>query len=216
MKKKLLCTDMDGTILDSRELHHLSYKKALKGLGFPQVSTKTMQKHLGKPHDEVAKAFLPKTATKKDQEKLIKEKAKALKTIGKSHIKRIPYAEKTLKKLKKDYKIILLSNCSKDTIQHMLEGANIDKKIFFKILGRDSVKRSKPFPDGILKAQELANQKVDYMMGDTTYDILAGKKAKVKTIALAQGWHSKAKLKKEKPDIFLDHIKDLPELLKKC
>ena len=51
------------------------------------------------------------------------------------------------------------------------------------------------------------------MIGDTIYDIIAARRAGVKSIAIIGGWHTKEQLKKEQPTIILASIKQLKELL---
>ena len=86
----------------------------------------------------------------------------------------------------------------------------------FKILiGNDNVKHSKPYPDEILKAEKLEHHKPYFMVGDSIYDIIAGRKAKVKTIAVLTGHYSKNKLKKHHPDFILKSVNNLPSLLRK-
>ena len=51
------------------------------------------------------------------------------------------------------------------------------------------------------------------MIGDSIFDIQAGKAAKFKTVAVLTGNDSKAKLKKEKPNYILKSIKDLPKII---
>jgi len=48
-----------------------------------------------------------------------------------------------------------------------------------------------------------------YYIGDTTGDIKEAKKAKVKTVAVTWGWHSKKKLKATNPDYLIDTPEEL-------
>lgn len=47
-----------------------------------------------------------------------------------------------------------------------------------------------------------------YVIGDTKYDILCGKKNGVKTVAVATGWADIETLKAEKPDYLLESLED--------
>ena len=75
--------------------------------------------------------------------------------------------------------------------------------------------RPKPAPDQIIKTEKKLKIKASFMIGDTIYDIIAARKAKVKAIAVTSGLQSKEKLKKEKPYAILKSIKYLPKYLKK-
>ncbi len=50
------------------------------------------------------------------------------------------------------------------------------------------------------------------MIGDTIYDIIAGKKAKVKTIAVLTGNHSRKKLQKVNPNLIINGVANLTRL----
>jgi phosphoglycolate phosphatase-like HAD superfamily hydrolase len=74
--------------------------------------------------------------------------------------------------------------------------------------------KPKPAPDEIIKAEKLLKQKADYMVGDTVYDIIAARKAKVKSIGVTSGLQDYNKLKTENPHKILKSVKDLPKFLK--
>ena len=92
----------------------------------------------------------------------------------------------------------------------LLKGANINPKLFNLIIGDDDVKHAKPAPDEILKAEKLMHVKGACIIGDTIFDIKAGKIAKATTIAVLTGIHKKEKLKKYNPDYLLKDISKIP------
>ena len=51
-----------------------------------------------------------------------------------------------------------------------------------------------------------------FYIGDTKGDIIEGRKASVKTIAVTWGWHSEDKLKKENPDFIVHSPIELVKL----
>ena len=212
--KPLLCFDLDNTLIHADKAHVKSYNKSLKSLKLPTKKFKEIAIHFGKPKEEVAKAILPKSK-KNLSNKLNNLHDHYLTTEYYTKAKKIKGVKKTLKKLKINYKIAILSNCQHRNIQYLLKGAKINKDIFNYIIGNDDVKHPKPYPDEIFKAQKLAKTKALAMIGDSPYDIRAGKKAKTKTISVLTGLYTKKRLKKEKPNFILDSIKDLPKLLQK-
>jgi phosphoglycolate phosphatase-like HAD superfamily hydrolase len=50
-------------------------------------------------------------------------------------------------------------------------------------------------------------------IGDMTVDIKTGKNAKVRTCAVAYGFHDKGKLKKLGPDLLVDDLMELKDLI---
>jgi len=210
--KKLICLDLDNTIIRSDKAHIIAYNKAFKKNGLPKVKEALLKKKFGRVGKIILKELFPAL---KDREinKLIKDHNYFLIKETKKYATIIPGAKAALKKLKKKYRIALVTNCSTITLTALLKGAGIDKKIFDIIIGYDKVLHPKPCPDEIIKAEKLLHLRATYMVGDTIYDILAGKKAKVKVIAVLTGNHTKAMLKKKKPYKIIKSIKDLPKIV---
>lgn len=210
----LICFDLDNTLVHSDKAHVKAYNYALSRLGLKKKNPKLIEELLGRPHNEVEKLLAP-NLTEKQKVILRKYKYNYLKTKGYSDISAIKGVKPALKKLKKCYNLAVLSNCPHKDILLILKSSKIKKDLFKIIIGNDDVKKSKPDPDEILKAQKLMHHKADYMVGDTIYDIIAAKKANVKAISVLTGTTKKEKLKKYKPYKILKSINELPKLLKK-
>jgi len=115
--------------------------------------------------------------------------------------------------LRPHYAMALLSNVKHKEIIASLKAAGIKKSTFDVIIGNDEVVHPKPAPDAVRMALRRARSKKGYMIGDTVYDVKAGKGAGLKTIAVLTGHHSRNRLKKEKPDHILKSVADVPKLL---
>ena len=207
-KKKLICFDMDNTIIDATKTHIIAYKKALKNYGL-KVNESKLRSLLGMEGHYLIKKLYPKL--KKEEINKIMETHH--KVIIKKKQKSIKGAVKSLKKLRKEYELAIVSNCRSDEIPKILRKAKINPDIFDIKIGNDSVNHPKPFPDEILKAEKLLHLKADYIVGDSIYDIIAGKRAKVKTIAVLTGNTRILILKKYKPNKILKSVADLPKFL---
>jgi pyrophosphatase PpaX len=74
-----------------------------------------------------------------------------------------------------------------------------------------SIEEQKPSPRQILLALERLNVKPEdaVYVGDTSFDVLAGKNAGVKTVALAGGLHPVGRLKNSNPDLLVHDWKEL-------
>ncbi len=118
-----------------------------------------------------------------------------------------------LNKIKKKFKIGLLTNCSHKEINGLLKGAKINKKIFNIIIGKDDVKKSKPYPNELFKAEKVMHANIKYHVGDSPYDIIAAKRAGVKAIAVLTGVNSRKVLNREKPYKIINSIADLPKVI---
>jgi len=121
--------------------------------------------------------------------------------------------ETQVKLLKKKYALVLISNTKHKEMVATLRAAGIEKSTFRFLIGNDEVKHPKPASDALKLAMKKTKIKNGYMVGDTVYDIRAGKGAGLKVIAVLTGNHSRAKLKKEKPDYILKSVAELHGLL---
>ena len=195
----LLCIDLDNTLIDSDKPHILAYNLAFKKHNLKQFSSKEFKKLFGLVGFQIVKILFPKLNKKRIIE-LVNEHDYFLEKETIRHLKPFKGAKLTLKKLKKRYKLALISNCKHREILVVLKKVQINPRIFDIIIGNDDVKNPKPYPDGILKAEKVLHFKAKYIIGDSIYDVKAGKRAGIKTIAVLTGNHSKEELRREHPD----------------
>ena len=209
---KLLCFDMDNTLVKATKAHLDAYKIAFKQLNLPKKTNKEIFPILSLESEEFIKKLYPEIP-KKDIQIIIKLHNKIFSKKTVKEIKLIPGAKQALILLCPKYKIAILSNATNKHIEETLRYVEINEQLFDLIIGADQIKKHKPNPEGILKAKKILKCKEGYMIGDSIFDIQAGKAAKFKTIAVLTGNDSKEKLKKHKPDYILKSIKDLPKIL---
>ena len=113
------------------------------------------------------------------------------------------------------YKMALVTSAGDETVNT----AKLKLKIldsFDVIVTRNSVKRIKPYPDPLLLAcQKLKkNPSRCVMIGDFPQDVLAGKAAGTKTVAILgiNAKYTRERLMQQKPDVLLSTIQELPQL----
>jgi HAD superfamily hydrolase (TIGR01549 family) len=213
MKDDLICFDLDQTLIETKRAHLEAFNLGFKKMGFSGISLKKLKPLLdGRHAGEVLRTLLPNVP---------EEKIRILRELHHNYIKKtakyvkpIKNVIKTLKILKKEYKIALVTNCTHKELNPLLKHSKINRKLFDVIIGHDDVKRTKPYPDEIFKAEKLLHIEANYHVGDSIYDIIAAKRAKVKSIAVLTGVSGKNKLKKYKPDYIIKDINYLPKLLR--
>ncbi|MHA2001900.1 MAG: HAD family hydrolase [Promethearchaeota archaeon] len=128
-----------------------------------------------------------------------------------------PECEETLDNLKSHYGPIgILTTSSVLEIDERFEiRREFLKRFDGSIIGRDTVKKMKPNPEGILKLSQSWQipPKRIVMIGDMWMDIEAGKKAGALTIGVLTGFSSRGELETAKPDFILESIADLPSIM---
>jgi len=208
----LICFDLDNTLVDSDNLHVFAFQKAFKNYGLPKVKDHIIKELLGLTGVVIVKTLFHKLS---DEEaiKIVGEHNKYSIKCAKKFVKPFPGVKQVLKKLKKDHELGVVSNCAHKEILAILKAAKINIKLFKVIVGDDEVRCGKPCPDEILKVEKLTHHNAEYVVGDSPYDIMAGKKAKCRTIAVLTGDYSRKRLKEEKPDYIIKNLKKLPEVL---
>lgn len=211
--RPLLCFDLDNTLVYSEKTHFMSYTYALKKVLNTNHSFKKMILLFGRPHEEIVK-ILAKNASNREIKQIMALHDLILVKKYAPLSKPISGIKKTLLSLKRDYSLALLSNCSQKNAKAILKGAKIPANMFSLIIGYDNVKNSKPAPDMILLAEKKLNTSGLFMIGDSPYDLIAAKKARIGSIAVLTGHYSLSQLKKEKPSFILSSVNELPKFLK--
>ena len=209
---KLLCFDLDNTLVQSTQVHLKAFQEAFQKYKLPKKTDKEILHFFSLEGSVLVHKLYPKLSKKKIITVVHEHNKRVIKKTARL-AKQIPSARATLRKLKKKYTIAILSNCKQKEILAILKAAKIEKNIFDIIVGNDNVRHPKPAPDEIIKAEQLLKMNDGYMIGDSVYDIRAGKRAGVKTIAVCTGIHTKKQLQKERPWKILKSVRDLPKLL---
>lgn len=209
----LVTFDLDETLVLAKKCHWLAFNGAFEKFGLKKISYKRLRPLLNGRHaHEIVEILYPRVFNSLI-DKIVKEHHKLISIKYGKYSKKIKGVIPALKKIKKEYRIGIATNCTHKEINALLKGAKIDRKLFDVIVGKDDVKKSKPAPDELLKAEKIINSKLIYHIGDSPYDIIAGRKAGIKVISVLTGVNSKKVLKKEKPYKIVGSIKDVPKAI---
>lgn len=214
MSMQLLCFDLDNTLIYSTKAHLEAFKKAFAKHKLPRKTNEQILTYFSLESSQLVKKLYPHL-TRKEIHGVVNDHDIFLIKETTKYVRVIAGVKETLQQLKKEYKIAVLSNCKRKEILALLHAAHIPSRSFHAIIGNDMVTHPKPAPDEIFKAEQLLNMKSGYMIGDSVYDIQAGKKAGLQTIGVLTGPHTRKQLQKEKPSMILKSLKELPLFLKR-
>jgi len=216
---KLICFDLDGTLVNSvpdlslalnamlDELNLVSCQendvKNWVGNGIPKMVERALQ-HVGKCGFEQAYFTQALCCFEKHYEYYLNS-ASAL----------YPQVAETLQQLhKKGYKMALITNKAEQFLPDLLKYFAI-AEYFDLLLGGDSLARNKPDPMQVdfACAHFSVNKLSTIMVGDSRNDILAGQNANVKTIALTYGYNYGDPVSLLNPDYIINEFNELLDLL---
>ncbi len=211
---ELICFDMDHTLIRTNKVHLKAFYMAFKKHSLPKVKTRKVKLLFGMVGEELVRTLFPNLSKRKVDKVLTDHNHFVIEKTSK-YVHVIRGVKGMLKKLKKDYKLALLSNASHEEIIALLKHGKINLELFDVILGSHDIKNPKPHPEIINKAKKITKCEVGWMVGDSIWDMQAGKRAKMKTVAVLTGNQGRDMLIKEKPDYILKSVAKLPKVLKK-
>lgn len=187
---KICLFDMDGTLINNNNLIYKSWREAydefkINFSDFPIIDDNKIEKLMGMPGPKVVEGLgIPKDH-RKSFLTLFRSK------IEKNFIKKTnlyPKAQETLKLLyEKGIKIALVTGAKESSAKMIMEGYNLIS-YFGTIIGGDTAKRGKPYPDPVIYAikslgeKEIKRKNNIFFVGDTINDLLAAKAAGVTAV----------------------------------
>ena len=211
----MITFDLDETLIHAKRCHWKAFNEAFKKFGLPQIKYKELIPFLNGRHARQVVRDLFPNLSEREVDKITEEHHKLIGTKYGKYARKIKGVVPILKKLKKIYKIGIISNCTHKEINSLMKGAGLKKDLFDIIIGKDDVRRSKPAPDELFKAEKLMRSDIKFHVGDSPFDVIAARRSNTKAIAVLTGVNSRRILKKEKPFAIIKDINELPKVLEK-
>lgn len=206
MKIKNIIFDWSGTLSDDLTPVYKAAMNVFKILGIKVLSLEEYKKEFILPYMEFYKKF-KENVDKEEVDKLFFEE---INSVGEP--KPFPEAREILDCLhKKGIKIVVLSSHPQKKLEKEMENYEF-RRYFLDIVG--SVHDKTKTIIEIIKRDKF-NPKETIYVGDMGHDIEAGKKAKVKTIAVCWGYKTKEDLKKAKPDFIFENFDEFKKSLER-
>lgn len=212
-KAKGILFDLDGTIVDSKQAYVAALKAAFLSVGQKivdiEIATeipKRLEQNL--PINDMLQGI--------DVQKFLNVYLTTWYQATATKTKPIPGVSETLEKLSKKAKLALITrrNVPKQDVIHEMRKLDLAKYFQHVITGRDKC-NPKPSPEALIRCAEKLDVKVSecIFVGDSVADVRAGKNAGAKTVAVLSGIFSRKELEKEKPDLILENVNQLPDFL---
>ena len=188
--------DIDGTIVDSVDLHAKAWQRAFEKFG-KNILLEAIRSQIGKGADQLLPVYFSKQELEQFGEAIEIYRGELFKKEYLPKVKGFPKVRELFERIKQK-QLALASSAKKDELKRYKEIAQIDDLIESET-SSDNVERSKPCPDIFEAAlKQLGNVIPDkvIVVGDTPYDAAAAAEANLKSIGLLCGGWTEPQLRR--------------------
>lgn len=190
LRVEAVLLDVDGTLVDSNDAHAKAWMDVLAEHGI-DARFEDVRRLIGMG-GELLLERVSGIAPDDPRSKAIRDRRDEIfRERYLEEVRAQPGARKLVDKLcQRGFRVVVASSTAEGNVRPLLERAGVDDLITDLTTG-DDVERAKPEPDVVRAALEKAQVNADnaVLVGDTPYDIAAGRRAGVAVIAFrCGGW----------------------------
>ena len=203
--------DVDGTLVDTNYHHALAWYRAFRANGIV-LPLWRLHRHIGMGGDQMIAAVAGDDVEEKQGDEIrAAEKGLYGELIG--EVEPFDGSRELIAELKRrGDAVVLASSAKEEELDHYLDLLDARDLADAWTTSAD-VEATKPKPDLVLAAQEKARTKDAVMVGDTTWDCLAARRAGIDTIAVLTGGFSEDELRDAGAIAVYESIAELCEQL---
>ena len=192
---KAIIFDIDGTLVDSVDLHAQAWKEAFKHFG-KDIPYQQMRHQIGKGADQLVPVFFTSDELDEFGKKMEKLRGELFQREFLPRVRPFPKVRELFERIKADGRRIALASSAKDEEIDTYKRILRIEDLVAEEAGADDAEKSKPHPDifeaaldrlGVRPAEAIA-------IGDTPYDADAAGKLKIQTIGMRCGGFPEAEL----------------------
>jgi HAD superfamily hydrolase (TIGR01509 family) len=189
---KAVIFDIDGTLVDSVDLHAQAWKETFKKYG-KDVPYEQVRRQIGKGSDQLLPVFFSREELEEFGEAMEEYRSKLFQREFLPRVRAFPQVRELFERIKADGKRIALASSAKDEeLAAYKTIANISDLVEEET-SSDDAEKSKPHPDIFKVALEKLGDvepSEAIVVGDTPYDAEAARKLNLRTIGLLSGGFS--------------------------
>ncbi len=202
---ELVLFDLDGTLIDTIDLIYLSFKHATTIVLNEDLSREKLLRNIGRPLLDQMKVF-----SEEKKEDLMSTYHEYNFKHHDRMVSAYPGVPKVLGELSKSSRIGVVTSKRRDLALRGIELCGLSGYIE-KVVAMEDTTEHKPGPAPVLLALKEFDIKKEksIFIGDSPFDIQAGKAAGVEAVGVTWGPFSKKELLKNKPDHIIDQIEEL-------
>jgi HAD superfamily hydrolase (TIGR01549 family) len=199
MPAEALLFDVDGTLVDSVDLHARAWQEAFAHFG-KRVAFETVRSQIGKGGDQLMKELLTPEELERRGEEIERYRSDLYKREYFDKVRGFPRVRELFQELlRRKLRIALASSAKGDELSKYEKIAGIEDLIETET-SADDAERSKPHPDIFEAALERlapgADKQRVYVIGDSPWDAIAARRLGVRAIGVLCGGFPEADLRK--------------------
>lgn len=212
--------DIDGTLLDSVDLHAHAWQEAFRHFGH-EIPFHQIRSQIGKGGDQLLPVFLSPQELKEKGERLQEYRSRLFKEKYLPQVKPFPGVRELFQKVTANGQQVALASSAKgDELKDFERIAHIEDLVEVETSSADA-ERSKPHPDIFEAALERLGKKVRreqaIVVGDSPHDAEAAKRAGLATVGVRCGGFPETALREagciaiyDGPEDLLRHYEESP------
>jgi HAD superfamily hydrolase (TIGR01549 family) len=199
--------DIDGTLVDTNYQHALAWFRAFRQHG-EALPVWRIHRHIGMGGDHLVEALCGE-AVEEEKGEDIRAAEKALYMALIEEVEPFQGARELIAELKeRGHAVVLASSAKPDEVDHYL-GLLDARELVDDWTDSGDVDATKPEPDLVRAAMEKAGGGDAVMVGDSTWDCVAARRAGIETVAVLTGGFSEAELREAGAAVVFDSIDEL-------
>ena len=203
--------DVDGTLVDTNYHHAIAWYRAFRQNGV-KLPIWRIHRHIGMGGDQLVEA-LGGERLENEKGDDIRDAESVLYRELMDEVEPLDDARKLIEDLKqRGHAIVLASSAKEHEVDHYLDLLDA-RELADDWTTSDDVEATKPEPDLVVAAVEKAGGGEAVMVGDSTWDCEAAKRAGLDTIAVLTGGFSETELRDAGALVVYSSIRDLRESL---
>ena len=186
--KKVLLSDIDGTLVDSNSLHAESWRRTFEHFGI-EVGLDETWRQIGKGGDKLIPVFVPANQRERLEDDIKRYREDLMKREYMPRMVAFMQARSLLERVRKGGMRIVLATSAKDDDLAFYKSLVSMEDLVDEEASSSDVKESKPEPDIFAAALKKAGGRPGdaIALGDTPYDAEAAGKLGIPTIGLTRG-----------------------------
>jgi HAD superfamily hydrolase (TIGR01509 family) len=185
--------DVDGTLVDTNYHHALAWYRAFLAHDIV-LPLWRIHRHIGMGGDQLVGSLCGEQVDREQGDSIREDEGNLYMALI-DEVRPFADARRLVDTLKaRGHKVVLASSAKRHEVDHYLDLLNARDVVHGWTTSGD-VERTKPHPDLVAAAMEKAGTKEGVMVGDSTWDCQAAKRAGVPTIAVLTGGFSEQELR---------------------